>query len=78
MNARQQRPMVLTPLVLIEIPPLNLPTLRTREHVSMTLRGWNGGPPSLGRGTVIRSAYCRLQLNTLFFDHTFYHKKYFS
>src|SRR5229473_5732087 len=28
-----------------EIPPLNLPTLRTREHVSMTLRGGMEGRP---------------------------------
>ena len=44
----------------------------------MTLRGGVEAPLGLGRGTVIKSAYCRLQLNTLFFDHTFYHKKYFS
>ena len=59
MNARQQRPMVLTPLVLIEIPPLNLPTLRTRKHVSMTLRGGTEAP-SLGRDTVT-NAYGRQQ-----------------
>ena len=68
MNARQQRPMVLTPLVLIEIPPLNLPTLRTREHVSMTLRGGTEAP-SLGRDTVTENAYCRQQPMPCFVSH---------
>ena len=40
----------------------------------MTSGGGVEGPLNWGRGTVTESAYCRPQLNILFFDYTFYHK----
>ncbi len=43
----------------------------------MTLRGGVEGPLSLGRVTV-RERLLQAATSALFFDHTFYHKKYFS
>src|SRR5712692_870351 len=74
-HARQQRPTEApTSFVLIEIPPLDLPTLRAIVRGPQALRGWRGGLLTLGTNHLSRERLLQTATSTLFYDHTFYHK----